>query len=106
MTPNIELVLTSKGEPEHLQKKIYEIELKPHVTLILKNSFPRWKEVSGADPICASCESGGFEVHANAVVSHGTSTLSGGGHGTGKPSDPSRKTREAAKTEGILLTFL
>uniref|UniRef100_H2M2R4 Zona pellucida sperm-binding protein 3 n=1 Tax=Oryzias latipes TaxID=8090 RepID=H2M2R4_ORYLA len=58
-----------------------------------------WKEVSGADPICASCESGGFEVHTNAVVSHGTSTLSGGGHGTGKPSDPSRKTREAAKTE-------
>uniref|UniRef100_A0A8C7XG46 Zona pellucida sperm-binding protein 3 n=1 Tax=Oryzias sinensis TaxID=183150 RepID=A0A8C7XG46_9TELE len=58
-----------------------------------------WKEVSGADPICAPCENSGFEVHTNAVVSHGTSTLAGGGHGTGKPSDPSRKTREAAKTE-------
>ncbi|KAM6937880.1 zona pellucida sperm-binding protein 3-like [Xenentodon cancila] len=70
-----------------------------------------WKEASGADAVCGSCESSGFEpytspsfVPASPPVSHGGAGgggAGGTGSGGGYPKNPSipRKVRDLTKTE-------
>ncbi|XP_041853372.1 zona pellucida sperm-binding protein 3-like [Melanotaenia boesemani] len=59
-----------------------------------------WKEASGADAVCGSCESSGFEVHVPTGVIPGTSAHGSGSHhgagdakipGGGHPKDTTKK---------------
>ncbi|XP_071344381.1 zona pellucida sperm-binding protein 3-like [Trachinotus anak] len=54
-----------------------------------------WKEASGVDPACSSCESGGFITSGTSSVASGTGTSTG----STSLSTPGRKIRDAPKDD-------
>lgn len=69
--------------------------------------LPRWKEASGANAACGSCESGGFESASSSsgVVGAGASTGAwGSGSGSGGSlAHPGRKIRDVTHTESKMI---
>ncbi|KAM9753007.1 zona pellucida sperm-binding protein 3-like [Menidia menidia] len=62
-----------------------------------------WREASGIDPVCGTCESGNFEVYTSTGVVPGTTNVGGGTGGTGasNPMVPggNRKVRDVSQAD-------
>lgn len=99
---NIELVPTSTGE----SASVYICQLKSVIgewiwDLLLTSTFlPRWKEASGVDSACASCESSKIESSGTSSVGSTNSWVTGGG--SSGLSTPGRKIRDVAQSESML----